>query len=173
MVDTFLLLALAGAGDELQGIKRGILELIDILCVTKADGDNEARAKRAAAEHRAALHLLRGSDRHPAPPVLTASALTGVGVAEVWQAVLAHRAHLQQGGELEKRRAQQRLDWLDSLVNDELGRAFWRRREVRSEHAKLSRQIADDRISVTSAARRLLALAGIKPAESDGDSFST
>src|SRR6202008_76696 len=94
MTDTFLALMLPGAGDELQGIKKGLLELVDVVAVNKADGDNLPRARAAAASLKAALHILAGSAGAEAPPVLTYSALSGEGIAELWRTVEAHRERL-------------------------------------------------------------------------------
>ena len=91
MTDFFLVLMLPGAGDELQGIKKGVLELADMIAVNKADGDNIARAKAAAAEYRAALHILEAPSANWSPPVVTYSALTGDGIEALWGAVIDHR----------------------------------------------------------------------------------
>jgi LAO/AO transport system kinase len=95
MTDFFLVLMLPGAGDELQGLKKGVLELADMLAVNKADGDNVARAKAAAAEYRAALHILHPQSKDWSPPVLTYSALTGDGIVQLWKNVLEHRNRMQ------------------------------------------------------------------------------
>ena len=98
MTDFFLALMLPGAGDELQGIKKGVVELADMIAVNKADGDNVKRAKAAAGEYRAALHILTPRSPNWTPPVVTYSALTGDGVAELWAQVLAHREQLDRVG---------------------------------------------------------------------------
>src|SRR4029078_737852 len=95
MTDFFLLVLLAGAGDALQGIKRGIIEMVDAMAVTKADGDNIAAAARARSEYRSALHLFPALADGWTPRVLTCSALTGTGIAEVWECVIQHRALLE------------------------------------------------------------------------------
>ncbi|MBA2496934.1 MAG: methylmalonyl Co-A mutase-associated GTPase MeaB [Acidimicrobiia bacterium] len=120
VVDTFVLLVAAGAGDELQGIKRGIMELADVVAVTKADGEQVAAADRAVADHRVAVHLLRR--RHPGwePPVLACSAVTGGGIAEVWAAATAHHALLAGDGTLDRRRAEQATAALWAEVRDRL-----------------------------------------------------
>ncbi len=118
MTDFFLALMLPGAGDEIQGLKKGLVELADMIAVNKADGDNVARAKAAAAEYRAALHIL--SPRSPSwtPPVVTYSALTGDGVAGLWAQVLAHRDKLTASGELEARRRVQQVKWMWTMLED-------------------------------------------------------
>ncbi|MFZ1410305.1 MAG: methylmalonyl Co-A mutase-associated GTPase MeaB, partial [Micropruina sp.] len=120
MVDTFLLITLARAGDQLQGIKRGILEMADVITVNKADGDHEGEARIAARELVIAMKLISSDPHARRPPVLTSSALTGKGLDEVWQAVLDHRAELESTHGLEARRASQQLEWLWSLVNGEV-----------------------------------------------------
>lgn len=124
MVDTFVVLTLAGGGDELQGIKRGVLELAEVLCVNKADGDNAPRAERARREHEAALHYMRPTTPGWTTPVLTASALGDLGLDGLWQAILAHRAHLEATGELGRRRQRQLRGWLWALVEEDLLRAL-------------------------------------------------
>src|SRR3977135_2037577 len=99
MTDFFLALMLPGAGDELQGIKKGLVELADMIAINKADGDNLKRAQAAAAEYRAALHILNPRSPNWTPPVLTYSALTGNGIAELWDQVLVHRERMDQTGE--------------------------------------------------------------------------
>jgi LAO/AO transport system kinase len=118
MTDFFLVLMLPGAGDELQGLKKGVIELADMIAINKADGDNAARAKAAAAEYRAALHIL--SPRSPtwSPPVATYSALTGVGIAELWAAVMDHRRRMRDAGELGARRREQQVKWMWAMLED-------------------------------------------------------
>jgi LAO/AO transport system kinase len=118
MVDTFLFLTLARTGDQLQGIKKGILEIADVIAVNKADGDRESEAREAARDLAGALRLVRGK-REWAPPVVTVSGLHDIGVDDLWGRVLAHREHLGAEGLAEKRAAQQ-LDFTWALVRDEL-----------------------------------------------------
>src|SRR5947208_674193 len=99
MTDFFLTLMLPGAGDELQGIKKGLVELADMIAVNKADGDNVKRANQAAADYRSALHILNPRSQHWHPPVVTYSALTGAGVSELWQKILEHRTAMSACGE--------------------------------------------------------------------------
>jgi LAO/AO transport system kinase len=122
MVDTFLVLMLTGAGDDLQGIKRGILELADVLAVTKADGDNRTAALLAQRELSGALRLLRGES---APHVATCSAVTGEGLQELWSMIDQRYQDLHAAGGLTERRSEQRARWLRRLVHDEILRAFW------------------------------------------------
>src|SRR5438094_9546387 len=110
MTDFFLVLMLPGAGDELQGLKKGVIEIADMIAINKADGDNINRAKAAAAEYRAALQILNPRSPSWSPPVVTYSALTGAGIAELWDSILDHRGSLTAGGELAER-------WTEQLVN--------------------------------------------------------
>ncbi len=120
MVDTFLLLTLARAGDQLQGIKRGILEMADVITVNKADGDHEGEARVAARELRVAMKLITSDPHARRPPVLTSSSYTGHGLDDVWNAILEHREYLQGAGGLESRRSKQQLEWLWALVRGEI-----------------------------------------------------
>jgi LAO/AO transport system kinase len=120
MTDFFLVLMLPGAGDELQGLKKGVVELADMIAVNKADGDNLTRARAAAAEYRAALQILTPRTPEWGPPVVTYSALTGEGIAGIWQAVLDHRARLTASGALEARRREQRVKWMWSMLEERL-----------------------------------------------------
>jgi LAO/AO transport system kinase len=120
LTDTFVLLMLAGAGDGLQGIKRGIMELADLVLVTKADGDNVRRADRAAAELRGALHLMQPVSEGWEPPVIATSATSGAGLEAAWSKVLAHREHLEATGELGRVRSEQARRWLWALVDEGL-----------------------------------------------------
>ena len=120
MVDFFLVLMLAGAGDELQGIKKGVLELADMVAVNKADGDNRPRAELAAADYRAALHLMSPASPTWSPPVVVCSGLTGDGLDELWQQVVIHRARMSATGELQERRRDQQVRWMWAMLDDRL-----------------------------------------------------
>jgi LAO/AO transport system kinase len=158
MVDFFLVLMLPGAGDELQGIKKGIVEIADALAVNKADGDNLARAGRAAAEYKSALRLFRHNSANWDPPVLTVSALEARGMDETWAAIVAHREKLGASGELEKTRREQQRAWFWAMLDEGLKRAFLERDDVRQALPELERAVADSKLTPTDAARRLLAL---------------
>ncbi len=158
MVDTFLLLTLARAGDQLQGIKRGILELADVIAVNKADGDGEAPARVAARELAAAMRLMMPGRDVRRPPVLTCSALTGAGLDEVWQAVLDHRAYLEEHHTLEARRAQQQQDWMWALVDDELTDAVRHSPGVRDAREEIETAVREGRTSAVEGAARILEL---------------
>jgi LAO/AO transport system kinase len=120
LTDFFLVLMLPGAGDELQGLKKGIVELADMIAVTKADGDNAGRANATAAEYRAALHILSPRSPDWTPPVITFSGLTGDGIAALWQQVLDHRARLTASGELAGRRRAQQVKWMWALLEERM-----------------------------------------------------
>jgi LAO/AO transport system kinase len=120
MVDFFLVLMLPGAGDELQGIKKGILELADMIAVNKADGDNKTRAELAAQQYQMALHMMIQASEHWTPPVTTCSGLTNDGLDTLWAQIEQHRALLSAVGELKARREHQRVKWMWSMVDDRL-----------------------------------------------------
>lgn len=157
MVDTFLLIALARAGDQLQGIKRGILEMADVITVNKADGDNEGEARVTARELSIAMKLINSDYKAPRPPVLTSSALTGKGLDEVWQAILDHRARLEASGQLEARRARQQRDWLWALVQGELEDALRTSQAVQAVRGRLEAQVEDGELSALEASDAILA----------------
>jgi LAO/AO transport system kinase len=156
MVDFFAVLLQPGAGDELQGIKRGLLELADALVVTKADGDQKALAQRTQSEHRQALQLLRPPYAEWKPPVLTVSSLVGEGIPEVWETVLAHREALGATGALERRRQRQARDWMWSQVQEGLERAFRADPAVARAIPGLEHEVESSRSTPAAAARRLL-----------------
>ncbi|WP_396627682.1 methylmalonyl Co-A mutase-associated GTPase MeaB [Luteitalea sp.] len=156
MTDFFLLLMLPGAGDELQGIKRGIIEMVDAIAINKADGDMRARADRARGEYRAALHLFPAPADGWVPPVLTCSALAGEGIAELWDVVIAHHAHLEANGSFARRRSQQALAWMRELVATGLETAFRAHPDVAAGLPPLESAVAEGRTTAFAAARDLL-----------------
>jgi LAO/AO transport system kinase len=140
MTDFFLVLALPGAGDELQALKKGVVELADMIAVNKADGDNLARARLAAAEYGAALHILAPHSPNWSPPVITFSALKGDGIDTLWSHVLDHRRRLTASGELAARRGGQQVKWMWTMLE---GRLFAPLRSDRTLKAALPRIEAD------------------------------
>jgi LAO/AO transport system kinase len=158
MVDFFLVLMLPGAGDELQGIKKGILEIADALAVNKADGDNLPRATRAAADLSAALKFFRHASPHWTPPVLTVSAIEDRGMGEVWETIERHRAALGASGELVARRRSQQQAWLWAMLEEGLKQRFLARDDVQELLPELEEGVAHSRLTPTEAARRLLGL---------------
>jgi LAO/AO transport system kinase len=168
MTDYFLALMLPGAGDELQGIKRGLLELVDVLAVNKADGATEAAAELAAQQDRNALRSITGRDEDHAPAVLTCSALLRRGVDTVWKEIERRRAARAAGGELIARRRQQNLRWLWGEVEDRLRQAIHTNESVRAVRADLEREVLGGTLPPAVAARRILEAFGIHPANPPG-----
>ncbi|HEX9668840.1 MAG TPA: methylmalonyl Co-A mutase-associated GTPase MeaB, partial [Thermoanaerobaculia bacterium] len=160
MVDFVVLLLLPGAGDELQGIKRGILEHVDLVAVNKADGDHALAAREARAQYEAALRFVRPPSPLWTPPVVTASGLHGEGLDELWTHVEEHRRVLSEAGELAERRRRQQRRWMWSLIEDELLAAFRRDPRVASLLPGLEDDVAAGRTTATLAARRLLEIHG-------------
>jgi LAO/AO transport system kinase len=158
MVDFFLVLMLAGAGDELQGIKKGILELADALAINKADGENIARATQAAGQYRSALNLFRHTSASWQPQVVTVSALEGRGMDTVWGLVEEHRATLSASGELPRKRRAQQQTWFWSMIDDGLKGHFLAREDVQELLPEMEAAVASAKLTPTEAARRLLAL---------------
>ena len=158
MVDFFLVLMLPGAGDELQGIKKGVIEIADALAVNKCDGDNRKRAMQAAAEYRAALRLFRHTSANWDPPVLTVSALEARGMDEVWATVQDYRTKLGATGELGRRRREQQQAWFWSMLRDGVERHFLARADVRRLLPELETAVGEGRLTPTAAAARLLGL---------------
>jgi LAO/AO transport system kinase len=158
MTDFFLLLMLAGAGDELQGIKRGIIEMLDGMAINKADGDNRPKADRARLEYASALHLFPASPDGWTPRVLTCSAIQGSGIQEVWQMVLDHHAQLSASGHLEARRKHQSLEWMSELVRLNLEAAFRDDAAVAARLPFLQDEVSRGHVTPFAASRELLAL---------------
>lgn len=158
MVDTFCFLTLARTGDQLQGIKRGILEIADVIAVNKADGDREAEARVAARDLSSALRLVHkaGDAVGWVPPVLTCSALTGADIDTVWDQVLAHREHLGEQGRA-TRRAEQQLEFTWALVRDELADRLHRSPQVRAIRDDVRRGVLAGDVPATVAADQIVA----------------
>ena len=161
MVDCFVLLAAPGGGDELQGIKRGIMELADIIVVNKADGDLLPAARRAAADYRHAVHLLRPTHPGWTVPVLLASAVEGTGVDEVWSEVQRFVSHIAAGGGLERLRAEQAVAWMWAEVRERLVEVFRRDEGVAKRLTDVEGEVRAGRVSPTTAAHELLAAHGV------------
>jgi LAO/AO transport system kinase len=161
MTDFFLALMLPGAGDELQGIKKGLVELADMIAVNKADGDNVGRASAAAAEYRAALHILSPRSATWTPPVVTCSALTGTGIAELWDRIAEHRERMSTSGELAARRREQQVKWMRSMLEE---RVFARLKSDASLRARLRRaeaDVADGKLSAMLAVEQVASALGL------------
>lgn len=158
MVDFFLVLMLAGAGDELQGIKKGILELADAIVINKADGNNIERAKEARAEYESALNLMESKSAVWSVPVLTCSALTLYGLEEIWKAILDHRQKLTEAGELAEKRRLQAIDWVWSLVENGLKERFFKNPKVKDQLPAIVDAVEKEKTTPTAAANELLSL---------------
>ncbi len=155
MTDFFLALMLPGAGDELQGIKKGLVELADMVAINKADGDNVKRANTAAAEYRSALHILQPRSEHWQPPVVTYSALTGAGIAELWQKVLDHRHVMTESGNFAARRREQQVKWMWSMLEQRIMARLRSDASVRGKVKKIEAEVADGRITPSLAAEQI------------------
>ena len=155
MTDFFLVLMLPGAGDELQGLKKGVVELAEMIAVNKADGDNVSRANAAAAEYRAALHILSPRSENWAPPVITYSALTGAGIADLWRHVLAHRAALEKSGEFDQRRREQQVKWMWTMIEERLIGRLKSDPAVKARLPALEAAVAEGRLSPAVAAEEI------------------
>jgi LAO/AO transport system kinase len=161
MTDFFLALMLPGAGDELQGIKKGLVELADMIAVNKADGDNVKRATVAAAEYRAALHILNPRSPNWTPPVTTYSALTGDGVAELWAQVLLHRERMTASGELAARRREQQVRWMWSMLEERVLGRLKSDASLRARLPQIEAAVADGRLAATLAVDEIAAMLDI------------
>ena len=157
MVDFFLVLMLPNAGDELQGIKKGVLEVADLIAVNKADIDPKA-AKRAARAYEIALHIMEQADPDWAPPVHTISGFAGEGLTELWNAIEIHRTRTEASGSRARRRAAQQVRWLDALIQEGLARGFATHAGVATRLQVVRQGVADGKIPASAAADELLAL---------------
>ena len=161
MVDTFVFLTLARTGDQLQGIKKGVLELADIVVVNKADGAHAVEAKRAARELAGALRLIHPHDAVWRPPVLTMSALEGTGIGDLWDAVLRHRQVLTDAGEFEARRRAQQVEWTWAMVRDAVLDRVLNAASVRAIRSDVERRVRDGELTPALAAQEILQAADV------------
>jgi GTPase len=155
MTDFFLVLMLPGAGDELQGLKKGVVELADMIAVNKADGDNIVRAKAAAAEYRAALHILSPRSPNWSPPVVTYSALTGEGIADLWAKVLDYRQRLAASGELTVRRGEQQVKWMWAMLEERLFAPLRSDRTLKAALPRIEAEVAAGKLAPAAAAEEI------------------
>jgi LAO/AO transport system kinase len=156
MVDTFVFLTLARTGDQLQGIKKGVLELADIVVVNKADGAHAVEARAAARELAGAIRLIYPRETLWRPPVLTMSALEGTGLDELWRTVTEHRRVLEEAGEFDARRRRQQVNWTWSMVRDTVLDRVLSHPGVRGIRAEVERQVRDGELTPALAAQRIL-----------------
>ncbi len=162
MVDFFLLILITGAGDELQGIKKGVMELADGIAINKADGANKIPAQAARAEYNRALHYLAPATAGWQTQAHTCSALMGEGVPELWAMMQQFREVTQANGAFQARRRQQSRAWLHSLVEGQILRAFYNHADVQAHLASLEQAVMDGELPATGAARQLLTLFGVE-----------
>ena len=162
MTDFFLVLLLPGAGDQLQGLKKGVIELADMIAVNKADGDNIKRATAAAAEYRAALQILNPRTTSWAPPVVTYSALTGMGIAELWAQVLAHRERLTASGEFAARRREQQIKWMWTMIEQRLFARLHSNPALKARLPQIEAAVSDGRLAPALAADEITAALGLR-----------
>jgi GTPase len=161
MTDFFLVLMLPGAGDELQGLKKGIVELADMIAINKSDGDNIERARLAAAEYRAALNILVPRSASWSPPVITYSALAGNGIAELWAQVIAHREKMTGSGELMARRREQQVKWMWTMLDERLTSRLRSDASVRVTLRQMEGQVAAGKLAPTLAVEEIAEILGI------------
>lgn len=156
MVDFFLLVMIAGAGDELQGIKKGIIEISDALVFNKADGSNKQKAEIARAEFANALHYLHSFTEGWEPKVLTASAIEGNGIKEIWEMIKEFEHHTRNNGSFDSRRNNQSLEWMHSLIKENLITNFYNNTEIKKEIELLEKQLVTGKARATAAAEKLM-----------------
>lgn len=161
MTDFFLVLMVAGAGDELQGIKKGIVELADMIAVNKADGENIPRARAAAAEYRSALNILAPRSPIWSPPVTTYSALTGDGIAQLWAQIELHKKKTNAAGELIARRREQQVKWMWTMLEERLTARLHSDPAVRAKVKHAETQVADGTLAPTLAVEEIAAILGL------------
>jgi LAO/AO transport system kinase len=161
MVDTFVFLTLARTGDQLQGIKKGVLELADIVVVNKADGNHLTEARKAARELSGAIRLIYPRETLWRPPVLTMSALEGTGLEDLWDTVEKHRDKLTEAGDFEARRRAQQVDWTWQMVRDTVLDRVLSNRAVRKGRADIERRVLTGELTPALAAQQILELASI------------
>jgi LAO/AO transport system kinase len=155
MTDFFLVLAIPGAGDELQALKKGVVELADMIAVNKADGDNKARAKLAASQFTAALHILSPRSPNWSPPVMTCSAASGQGIEVLWSHILDHRNRLTQSGELAARRGEQQVKWMWTMLEERLFEPLRSDRALKSALPRIEADVAAGRLAPASAVEKI------------------
>ncbi|UCE93538.1 MAG: methylmalonyl Co-A mutase-associated GTPase MeaB [Flavobacteriaceae bacterium] len=152
MTDFFLLLMLAGAGDELQGIKKGIMEMADMLVINKADGDNVRKSQMARRQYENALHIFPQSESGWTPVVTTASALKNTGIAEVWEKVLEFKKRVTENGYFNTNRKEQQIQWMYNNIHEELKNLFYNSEQVKKSLIQLEKDIIQSKVSPVKAA---------------------
>ena len=160
MTDFFLVLALPGAGDELQALKKGVVELADMIAVNEADGDNLARAKLAASQYGAALHILSPQSPNWSPPVITCSALKGDGIEALWAHILEHRQRLTASGELAARRGEQQVKWMWTMLEERLFAPLRSDRTLKAALPRIEADVAAGRLAPATAVEKIAEMLG-------------
>jgi LAO/AO transport system kinase len=160
MVDFFLVLMVPGTGDDLQGIKKGVLEIADMIAVNKADGDNEARARHAAADYRAALSILAPADPEWQPPVILVSGLRNLGLDHLWAEVMRHRELMSTAGKLDARRQEQQVAWMWSLLEERLKARLTHDPRVRGRLQAIEDDVRHARLTPVTAVNAILGAVG-------------
>jgi LAO/AO transport system kinase len=161
MVDFFLVLLLPGGGDELQGIKKGVLEIADMIAINKADGDALDRARQTAADYLAAVHILTPRSATWSPPVVCISGLNNAGLDELWTKIEDHRKRMSASGEFQERRQEQAVKWMHEMVEQRLGAWLRSNEDVRMRLPQLENDVRNGRLTPTLAATQILALSGL------------
>ena len=155
MTDFFLVLVLPGGGDELQGLKKGVVELADMIAINKADGDNLARARVTAAEYSAALHILSAGSPNWSPPVVTCSALKSDGIDALWTHILDHRKRLTASGELATRRGEQQVKWMWTMLEERLFAPVHSDRALKAALPRIEADVAAGRLAPSAAVEKI------------------
>jgi LAO/AO transport system kinase len=158
IVDFFLLLLIAGAGDELQGIKRGIMEMADAIAINKADGDNIKRSRLAQKDYQNALHMFPSNESGWYPKVLTCSATTNTGIKEIWELIKEYEQHMKPKGYFTSNRQQQNLQWMYDLISYSLHNKFYNEPEVKKNLAIIEEHVETEKVPAITAAKKLLNL---------------
>ena len=158
MVDFFLVIALTGAGDELQGMKKGVIELADAIFINKADGDNKQRALNARTEYNRILHFLKPATEGWKTRAHICSALTGEGIRKIWEVIQQFVDTTKTSGVFEKRRQQQLLEWVEWMVEDELKRRFYENEAVKEHLPDIQSDVLEGKLSATLAVKKLMDL---------------
>ncbi|MBC7584371.1 methylmalonyl Co-A mutase-associated GTPase MeaB [Tardiphaga sp. vice352] len=158
MTDFFLALMLPGGGDELQGIKKGLIELADMIAINKADGDNLKRANITAGDYRGALHILTPRSEHWHPPVVTYSALANTGIEDLWQKILEHRTAMNASGDFARRRREQQVKWMWTMLEQRLMARLRADPALRGKVKAIEREVADASLTPAVAAEQIAAL---------------
>ncbi|MDF1517231.1 MAG: methylmalonyl Co-A mutase-associated GTPase MeaB [Lutibacter sp.] len=156
MTDFFLLLMLAGAGDELQGIKKGIMEMADMVVINKADGDNVRKSQIARSQYQNALHIFPQSESGWSPVVSTASAIKNIGIDKVWEEITAYKKMVMENGYFHQNRNVQQVQWMYNNINEELKRLFYGSKDIASQLSMLEKDIISAKISPVKAAQKII-----------------